>query len=124
MDNSFSDIALTLNPDLDPDINMFNTITRSPSKYFSEGQFNNFVNSSTLHTNLKIAHLNIRSYGKNQSNFWTIMENLKSKFHIAVFTETWSTLDTEELIMRTYQGYKTYAKSRANGSLLEEGLPY
>jgi len=71
------------------------------------------VDSNTLQTNLKIIHLNIRSYGKNQPNFWTLMENLKSKFHIIVFTETWSTLDTEELI--TYPGYKTYAKSRVNG---------
>ena len=41
MNNIFNDITLTLNEDLDPDINMFNTITRSPSKYYSEDQFIN-----------------------------------------------------------------------------------
>ena len=71
MGNIFNDITLTLNEDLDPDINMFDTITRSPSKYFSEDEFNDMVDSSTLQSNLKIAHLNIRSYGKNQSYLWT-----------------------------------------------------
>src|SRR6218665_1083783 len=114
MNNIFNDITLTLNEDLGPDINMFNTITRSPSKYYFEDQFINLVDSSTLQTNLRTVHLNIRSYGKNHApNFWALMANLKSKFHLIVVTGTWSTLDTEELI--TYPGYKTYAKSRVNG---------
>src|SRR6218665_86173 len=41
------------------------------------------------------------------------MENLKSKFHVIILTETWSTSVTEDLV--TYPGYKTYAKSRVNG---------
>src|SRR6218665_135993 len=34
MGNIFNNITLTLNEDLDPDINVFDNITRSPSKHF------------------------------------------------------------------------------------------
>src|SRR6218665_2839000 len=78
MGNIFNNITLTLNEDLDPDINMFDTLTRSPSKYFSEDEFTDLVDSSLLQSNFKIAHLNIRSYGKNQSYLLTYMENLKA----------------------------------------------
>ena len=35
-------IYITLTLDLDPDINMFDAITRTPSKYFSEDEFSDF----------------------------------------------------------------------------------
>jgi exonuclease III len=108
--NIYNEVAITGNDDLDPDLNLFNPITRSLSKYYSEDTFNKMINCSNLQDNIKILHLNICSYNRNHNNLWTYIKNIKSKFHIIALTETWSTFDNEDQII--YPGYITFAKSR------------
>jgi len=46
--NIYNELTLTGNDDLDPDLNLFNPLTRTATKYYSEEGFNKMVHSSTL----------------------------------------------------------------------------
>lgn len=71
------------------------------------------VSKSSIHSNMKILLLNIRSYNKNQDTAWAYIKNINCKFYIIVLTETQSTQDSEDLINDPV--YKTFTKSRPTG---------
>src|SRR6218665_738333 len=107
------DIFIGLDEDADPDINFFDPQIINSSNYYVEDDFIKLVLDGNYQTNLKILHLNIRSYFKNQTSLWTHLDNIKHKFHIIALTETWTTEDNEDHLI--YPGYNTYFKSRAQG---------
>ena len=101
-----------LDEDIDPDTNLIHT-TISPSIYYLERAFEKNVEGNNLHSNIKILHVNTRSYFKNQDFLWSYLDNIKPKFHIIAITETWTNLNNEDLL--NHRGYKTYVKSRPEG---------
>jgi exonuclease III len=108
-----NDLFIGPDQDIDPDINLINLMSANASNYFLEDDFNIMVSRGQLQSKLKILHLNIRSYFKNQSSFWNFLSNFDSKFHIIAFTETWTNPENEDQL--TYPGYNTFTKSRTHG---------
>jgi len=104
--------SIGLDDDLDPDYNLASFDNNMPY-YFLENAFNDLIIRDNLQLNIKILHVNIRSYSKNHASLWQYLDNLESKFHIIAFTETWTTPNTEDQLF--HPGYKTYAKSRLTG---------
>lgn len=100
-----------LTDETDPDLNLLN-FNSNPSAYYLEESFNNLTIKNNLQNNIKILHINIRSYSKNQAGLWTYIDNLNSKFHIIALTEIWTNPNNEDLLYRP--GYKTFTKSRLN----------
>jgi len=72
-----------------------------------------YLTRGQLQSKIKILHLNIRSYFKNQSSFWNFLSNFDCKFHIIAFTETWTNPENEDEL--TYPGYNAFTKSRSHG---------
>ena len=104
--------SIGLDEDIDPDSNLINTST-SPSTYYLEEAFENIITEYNLQSNIKILHVNIRSYSKNQDVLWSYLDNLMPKFHIIAITEIWSNLENADLL--NHYGYKTYVKPRIDG---------
>ena len=83
------------------------------SNYFSEHAFNKMISVGLLQSKIKILNLNIRSYFKNQSNFWNFLKDINHKFRIIALTETFTKLDNQDQLI--YPGYNSFIKSRSNG---------
>ena len=62
------DENVTVNPELDPDINFFQSITSLDTQYFSLDETKNLVNNVDSNS-FSVPHLNIRSMKKNFENF-------------------------------------------------------
>lgn len=105
---------ISLDEDVDPDTNLLAPLSRILSNYYLEDQFNDFINQHNLQYNLKIIHLNIHSYNKNNSDFLTFINNLEAHFDIIALTETWTSPITQDGLK--YPGYDTFAKSRTVGN--------
>jgi len=108
-----STTCIGLNDEADPDANLLAPLIRSSSNYYLENQFNDLIRKHGLQDNLKIIHLNIRSYNKNNSEFWNYINSLEAHFGIIALTETWTTLATEDGL--NCPGYNTFTKSRTTG---------
>ena len=80
---------LTINSDLDPDHNYFNTIINymDACDYHDEGSFKQMIKSST-NTDFSILHLNIRSIMNKFDDFKAYLDSLDHEFSVIGLSET------------------------------------
>ena len=85
--------ALLLNPDIDADINFFNSIHLCSSKYLSLEQVTSAMTSLQYNNCFSVAHINCRSLFHKLSDIHLFL--VQSKANVLAVTETWLTSDTE-----------------------------
>jgi len=111
--SSANDTFIGLAEDIDPDINLIKLMSDNSSNYFTDDIFNEMVSTNQLQSKIKILHLNVRSYSKNQSDLWTFLKGIEHKFHIIALTETWTNPDNEDQL--AHPGYNAFIRSRTTG---------
>src|SRR5688572_25860204 len=110
----YNDMSLmTSADDCDPDLNYYGQLITHPTRYLCSDQLDEFIGCNSLNENLKLLHLNIRSFNKNGAALLEFLETCKTKFDIIALTETWSTPATEDQIY--CPGYNVICRSRPQG---------
>ena len=104
------DESITVNPELDPDVNFFQNISSLDTKYFSLNETKNFVNNIDSKS-FSVLHLNIRSMKKNFETFREFVENLKPSFSVICLSETWCESDDTKNSNYSLEGYKSLVHS-------------
>ena len=98
---------------IDPDDNLFNELFPNSdqsvsSKYYSTEAFNNLQLDN--HFNLTLINYNVRSFSKNGLVFTTWLQSLTCIPKLIVLTETWNTIDSNQLC--TIDGYSSIHTNR------------
>ena len=78
----------TIDPELDPDTNFFESISSLDAKYFTVNETKTFV-SNIDSESFTVFHLNIRSMKKNFESFQEFFKDLKFNFSAICLSETW-----------------------------------
>ena len=78
----------TIDPELDPDINVFESISSLDAKYFTVNETKTSV-SNIDSESFTVLHLNIRSMKKNLERFQEFFKDLKFIFSAICLSETW-----------------------------------
>ena len=103
----------TINQELDPDTNFFESISSLDTKYFTVNQTKTFV-SNTDSESITVLHLNIRSMKKNFEIFQEFFKDLKFNFSAICLSETWcESIDPTKKSNYKLNGYRSFHKTRS-----------
>ena len=80
---------LTVNAELDPDVNFFQNISSLDTQYFNIDDAKAFVNNNISSDSFSVLHINIRSMQKNFEKFQEFFKTLKFNFSAVCLSETW-----------------------------------
>ena len=80
---------LTVNAELDPDVNFFQNISSLDTQYFNIDDTKTFVNNSISSDSFSVLHINIRSMQKNYEKFQGFFKTLKFNFSAVCLSQTW-----------------------------------
>lgn len=109
---------LTLNRDIDPDINLFNNLNNMPCDYYLEDQFNTMIKKTCKAKNSFSAfHLNARSINQNFSNFSNLLECLNFHFDVIGISETWLKESDHSVDLVGYNFIHSFRKNRIGGGI-------
>ena len=108
----------TIDPELDPDTNFFESISSLDTKYFTVNETKTFV-SNIDSESFTVLHLNIRSMKKNSESFQEFFKDLKFNFSAICLSETWcESTDATKNSNYKLNGYRPFHQIR---SAKEEG---
>ena len=99
----FESNKVSLNDDIDPDINFYEGLRHKKSRYYTYDDFNAKI-SCKNDTNISILHVNCRSIKNKFGIFESLLHNLDKKFDIIALTETWLT-QNDDLNFYNLEGY-------------------
>ena len=116
-DLSFNRFAVneqsTLNPELDPDTNFFESIPSLDTKYFTVNETKTYV-SNIDSESFTVLHLNIRSMKKNFEIFQEFFKDLKFNFSAICLSETWcESIDATKNSTNKLNGCRSFHKIRS-----------
>ena len=108
--------------DIDPDLYFYNSIDfqlSSNCNYYDESTFaGNKTIQTSVHQNLSLCHLNIRSMQKNLSEFASYIESLNFAFSVIGLSETWLRDDTCGLYdMENYTMIEKHRDTKSGGGV-------
>ena len=102
----------TINPELDPNTNFFESISSLDTKYFTVNEIKTFV-SNIDSESFTVLHLNIRSMKKNFESFQEFFKDLKFNFSAICLSETWcESIDTIKYSNYKLNGYRSFHQIR------------
>ena len=103
---------LTVNVELDPDVNFFQSISSLDAKYFNIGDTKTFVNNVSSNS-FSVVHINIRRMQKIFEKFQEFFKTLKFNFSAVCLSETWcDSLDSTKNSNFRLHGYKSFHQTR------------
>ena len=77
---------LTVNAELDPDVNFFQNISSLDTQYFNIDDAKTFVNNNISSDSFSVLNINIRSMQKNFKKFQEFFKTLKFNFSAVCLT--------------------------------------
>ena len=80
---------LTVNAELDPDVNFFQNISSLDTQYFNIDDAKTYVNNNISSDSFSVLHINIRSVQENFEKFQKIFKTLKYNFSAVCHSKTW-----------------------------------
>ena len=102
----------TIDPELDPDTNFFESISSLDTKYFTVNETKTFV-SNIDSESFTVLHLNIRSMKKNFESFQEFFKDLKFNFSAICLSETWcESVDATKNSNYKLNGYRSFHQIR------------
>jgi hypothetical protein len=102
---------LTIDDDLDADINYYNVLLNNPAKYCETADINNISVAHKCNDPQFFMHINARSLHKNLEHIITELSLLTYKPSIIAVTETWALSDNDCFPI---PGYTSILKARRN----------
>ena len=104
---------LTINAELDPDVNFFQIILSLDRKYSNIDDTKTFVNNKISSNSFSVLHTNIKSMPKNFERFQEFFKTLKFNFNAVCLSETWcDSLDSTKNSNCRLHGYKSFYQTR------------
>ena len=102
----------TINLELDPDANFFESISFLDTKYFTVNETKTFVNNIDLES-ITALHLNIRSIKNNFESFQEFFKYLKFNFSEICLSHTWcESIDATKNPSYKLNGYRSFHQIR------------
>ena len=97
---------LTVNAELDPDVNFFQNISSLNAQYFN-------IDVSISSDSFLVLQINVRSMQKNFEKFQEFFKTLKFNFSAVCLSETWcDSLDSTKNSNYRLHGYKSFHQIR------------
>ena len=103
----------TINPELDPGTNFFESISSLDTNNFTVNETKTFV-SNTDSEFFTVLHLNIRSMKKSFESFQEFFKDLKFNFSAICLSETWcESIDATKNSNYKLNGYRSFHQIRS-----------
>ena len=97
---------LTVNAELDPDVNFFQNISSLNAQYFN-------IDVSISSDSFLVLQINVRSMQKNFEKFQEFFKTLKFNFSAVCLSETWcDSIDSTKNSNYRLHGYKSFHQTR------------
>ena len=105
---------LTVNAEVDPDVNFFQNFSSLDTQYFNIDDTRTFVNNNISSNSFSVLHINIRSLQKNFEKFQEFFKTLNFNFSVVCLSETWcdDSLDSTKNSNYRLRGYKSFHQTR------------
>ena len=104
---------LTVNAELDPNVNFFQSISSLDTNSFNIDDTKRFINSNISWNSFSVLHINIRGMQKILEKFQEFFKTLKFNFSTACLSETWcDSLDSTKNSNYRLHGYKSLHQTR------------
>ena len=97
-----------IDPELDPDTNIFESISSLDAKYFTVNETKTFVSNIDSEF-FSVLHLNMRSLKRNFESFQEFFKNLKFNFSAICLSEIWcESVDATKNSNYKINGYRSF----------------
>ena len=107
-----TDISITNNTDIDPDLNTFNLVDNY-SKYYMSDEFQTVIQKTSFKNKLLVLHMNARSLINKIARLEIFLESLNFSFDIIAISETWENITNEQFL--NLAGFTLVSKMRSDG---------
>ena len=107
-----TDISITNNTDIDPDLNTFNLVDNI-SKYYMPDEFQTVIKKTSFKNKFSVLHINARSLINKIANLEIFLESLNFSFDIIAISETWENITNEQFL--NLAGFTKVSKMRSDG---------
>ena len=106
-----TDISITNNTAIDPDLNTFNLVDNI-SKYYMQDEFQTVIHKTSFKNKFSVLHINARSLINKISKLEIFFESLNCSFDIIAISEIWENITNEQFL--NVAGFTKVSKMRSD----------